>query len=352
MIASARLERPKAVGCNQGFTLIEVLIATVLSATLMLGIWSLLNVYIGLFEDGDSKSEQAQLVRALMQQLTDDLHGAIQDPIPGLPTRPLGPTPVRRFGLFGTQSELRFDVLQITPFQGSLTPGAEDGLSRQLLRAPELRTVYYRFEQSGGLTGDNTVTQPGLSRRELDFETPYPEEADSGFGSLGSPPTQTLDVFGDLAGASSGGLLVVDPNDDSIMLAPEVVDCHFRYFDGSTWSSGWNSLQRKSLPVAVEVTMQVSSLQQRERSFVAEGVEDFGQLDGLGPDALESEPTIYPIHRLVIDIPGAPMHSAPKRVRGTVRLKPRIVPRTPPRVRPAKPPKPANLPDQWMRTER
>ena len=343
--------RLKTAPGRPGFTLIEILIATALAATLMLGIWSLMNIYLGLFERGHAKAEKTQLVRALTQQLTDDLHGAIQDPIPGLPVKPPGPVRVRRFGLFGTRTELRFDVLQLTPFQVSLTPDADaaDSSFGEPLRAPELRTVYYRFEQSTGLTDDRQLVQPGFSRRELDFETPFPEDDEFGDGVLGSPPSQSLDPLDAAGSSSSEGLMVVDPNDDSVMLAPEVTSLAFSYFDGTRWSSSWNSLDRKSLPVAVEVTMQLGTLADREEEFAAEST-DGDPLAMLVPEEPNAGRDTRSTHRLVIDIPGAPMYRAPEKTKSRVsRLKPRPVQVRP---RPTGPRKPANMPDQWMRTER
>ena len=357
------VDRPASTGGSaRGFTLIEVLLATILGATLMLGVWSLLNTYIDLFDVGQSKTEQTLLVRALMQQLTDDLHGAIQDPIAGRPVKKSrGSAPVRRFGLFGTPTELRLDVLEITPFEGSLTPsiGTEDELSRPALRAPELRTVYYRFVESSSSARGDPLTQPGLSRRELDFETPYVAEDEA---LLGPASLETGDSAGIEQSPAPGELLVVDPRDDSVSLAPEVISLAFRYFDGRGWSSHWNSLQRKSLPVAVEVTMRVCSFEDRQKLYaiengavdkVVEGnlEDELAALQRGGPevDLAEGE-----VHRLVIDLPGAPLHRAPRPLRRTAvtRAKPRAVRRP----RPARlTPKPAAaelvLPDQWMRNE-
>jgi hypothetical protein len=39
------------------------------------------------------------------------------------------------------------------------------------------------------------------------------------------------------------------------LLAPEVTDIQFRYFDGSEWLDQWDSTEQNGLPVAVEVTV-------------------------------------------------------------------------------------------------
>ena len=62
---------------GRGFTLLEILLATVLMATLLLAVWSLLNTYAALFEKGQTRTDHSQLVRSLSRQLTDDLAGLI-----------------------------------------------------------------------------------------------------------------------------------------------------------------------------------------------------------------------------------------------------------------------------------
>ena len=63
---------------KQGFTLVEVLLTSVLSVALLSTLWALFSIHLRLFETGHTNVEQSQLVRALMQQISDDLHSTIQ----------------------------------------------------------------------------------------------------------------------------------------------------------------------------------------------------------------------------------------------------------------------------------
>ncbi|MCL2624527.1 MAG: type II secretion system protein GspJ, partial [Planctomycetaceae bacterium] len=58
------------------------------------------------------------------------------------------------------------------------------------------------------------------------------------------------------------------------MSAPEVVGCWFRYYDGSQWRDNWNSLNRRGLPVAIEITLKMMPLSDvrklRESPFAAQ----------------------------------------------------------------------------------
>jgi Tfp pilus assembly protein PilV len=189
------------------FTLLEMIVATALCGVLLMGLWTLYSTYANLFDRGQARVERSQLCRALMQQIADDLQSAIQDPIPGTPERAWGDAQRRRFGLAGTSSELRMDVLQITPRQGSRLPVGDavgQSTDQPSARVPELRTVYYTFSSAVDSLDSETVAAPaGLLRRELDFETPASDwdaqSADSDAASsvgvdaeFGARPTNNL----------------------------------------------------------------------------------------------------------------------------------------------------------------
>src|SRR6188768_1555571 len=78
----------KAAKSRAAFTLIEVLLTSVLTATLLAALWSLLAMYSKMFDTGQTKTEQCQLARTLLAQLSDDLHGVVQAP-PVVPPMPL-----------------------------------------------------------------------------------------------------------------------------------------------------------------------------------------------------------------------------------------------------------------------
>ena len=60
-----------------GFTLLEVLLTAILSATLMAGLWSLFGTYLRLFETGQVRVERSSLLCALDSQFTVDLQSVV-----------------------------------------------------------------------------------------------------------------------------------------------------------------------------------------------------------------------------------------------------------------------------------
>jgi hypothetical protein len=271
------LSRKRARGAkSRGFTLLEVLISSVLM-TLVLGtLWEMFHVYSQLFERGGIEARQARLVTALQRQFVDDLQSAIEDsPRPNDST---AGSSVRRFGLQGGPHTLRFDVLQTLP--DDQLPSGEDSptlgrASTSKPQVPELKTVIYRFvsrrrlsgqpereeatENRGESSTEASFARPGLTRWEIDFETPLEKTA-----ARSLPTTEATEDanFEPPSPAPGGGtsfedLVAQATAAEAATWLPEVRTATFRYFDGHAWSDSWNSLMRGSLPAAVEVRLRL-----------------------------------------------------------------------------------------------
>lgn len=164
------------------------------------------------------------------------------------------------------------------------------------------------FTSADGTTTFRPLTRKfGLSRRELDFETPIPgaevAAVDDPFGeyeaaaeegravsaltgSLSAPPdaSQTtlagngfIDGTGALEGTTADATATDETEnpfdrlpltaaqvamdaDDGTTWAPEALDCRFRYFDGENWLDSWDSIEKGGLPVAIKVDLKLAPL--------------------------------------------------------------------------------------------
>ena len=83
------------------------------------------------------------------------------------------------------------------------------------------------------------------------------------------------DIFADESGANQqglfrdeidravafyqGGFTPGTPKDYSQLIATEVVQVQFRYFDGTDWQSQWDSVENEGFPTAVEISIVVDS---------------------------------------------------------------------------------------------
>jgi hypothetical protein len=345
-----------------------MLLATALCGVLLAALWTLMSTYGELFDKGQRQVEQAQLGRALLQQFADDLRTAIQDPIPGSPGEARGAAQRRRFGLFGSSQELRFDVLQVTPQQAHPIPvgqTTELPSEQPAARVPELRTVHYSFTQPS-VSGDLSDQRlPGLVRRELDFETPLDSVAESG-PSAESPASREAEFAGIRGDADGGGRAATrilgnsatvapePPVDDPSLWVPEVVSLQLSYFDGHAWTGSWNSLERKSLPAAVTIQLQLADPPRAARAGLTQrtagdSTEDTAESDAGSELSVRSGPSAA--YRLIVDLPGSPNYRPPAvkpepSLRQPVRPPVRRI--APPRwSRPAEPPP---LPEDWIRT--
>ena len=69
------------------YTLIEMLIASVLVAALMSVVWSMMSMYNGYLRAGQSQAVEQQLIRSVLQLLEDDLQSvAMPDTNPVVPS--------------------------------------------------------------------------------------------------------------------------------------------------------------------------------------------------------------------------------------------------------------------------
>lgn len=314
----------------RGLTLLEITLTLAMMATIFSMVWGLMTLYSRHYLMGEKRMARAQLVRSISQMLDNDLSSAVQDPIHPMRPETSEAVSIRRFGLRGDSVSLAIDVVEPNLFAETATPAenlafAVGGGKPRSPQVPELKTVFYEFvpinahetssdspDASSGAGGSaligslqtpqyegGTLTQSsvadvqpfvrkfGLSRRELDFETPDENDAAASnqadasvagsevIGSLSEPPRSSFAVSQDENSQLLNGLAdVADPLlqppltapqialeiEDGTMWAPEVVNCRFRYFDGKQWFDAWNSLERSGLPVAIEVAMELMTL--------------------------------------------------------------------------------------------
>ena len=78
---------------------------------------------------------------------------------------------------------------------------------------------------------------------------------------------------------------------DILLIANEVVDISFQYFDGEEWQSEWDSIENGGFPVAIEVNIMIDPVRS------ASGSQDY-TVDQSDPDEMQ-------IFRTVVDLPVA-----------------------------------------------
>lgn len=296
---------PSSSACRAGFSLLELLLALAL-ASIALGLVSAaVYMQVHALNTRRTQVEEAQLARAVLRRMADDLASTVWHSEPDFSTsadlaanqansavvpttgdsaekKAAGendaatassgiagqaePPPVP--GLYGNRYELQIDASRL-PRLDEFAPGfAEPGVLHS-----DLKTVAYYLVGQGTTVANShqAASSGGLVRRELNRSAAQYAAANGGDRSVG-----TIEE----------------------VLAPEVILLEFRYFDGESWQTEWDSNSAGKLPLAIEIGLAIIPQDAPSSSAAA------------SPDALSStanatvSDTAH-IYRLVVAIPTA-----------------------------------------------
>ena len=288
-----------------GFTLLELLIASALTATLMVLVWSLFGVYTKLSDRGVEQAAELQLVRALVRQFRADLRHALPQPLqPSVTNSALSLSPSTAPGpvsassaallpdgpaLVGTRTTLQF----LTWSAREPEPPRETAPETNLPVSPPVvfDLVSYHWEgidpltaSLGGMTPSAGGTSPAGSSLDTRDANEFPVNGDRNvepenlagltrsvrpwhqqlalptaiLADRETPPTRTPEPADARESASA------PPSD----FVPEVSRLRFRYFDGRAWRSRWDSRQQKKLPAAIEIAFELEDPEKRQRDLM------------------------------------------------------------------------------------
>jgi len=260
-----------------GFTLLEVLLGMVLSIALMTGLWASLNLYTKIFNSGHLQVEQSQLIRGVLTKLSVEIRAAV------IPSRneesstsvvaevdPMALTDSSQLessgccGLRGDAHWIEIDLVE--PRARAILATTFDNPSASALTTPtvpELITVRYYVAETDLVTpitdGIGLANAAGLVR----FARPWPghpgaNTSGQAFSSSSQGRSNTAAFPDAVDEASPAGTQrsPINANENTPqLLAAEVVQLEFRYFDGQSWVSQWDSGQTGAIPQAVEVAL-------------------------------------------------------------------------------------------------
>ncbi len=321
-----------------GFTLLEVLLTSLLASVVMLALWSLSDIYLRMFASGRKKVEETQIVRGLTSLLAKDLSQVTQladfdpnsSPVPGnfstaMPTpNPAqaglrgpsagnqsptfssgsnlavndrfgsGTIPVAqsmvprgtqspetltpRFGLFGTKQALRLIVLQTDPRTTREPLELADFVPQPgQARTPvatELRTIEYTFLRQHDSTIAEQQHPGGFVRREWAWETWAGNRLATRVTAASGASTSLLP--GDFPEWTAADDLSLKSGRD-LFHVPQITAIEFRYYDGQKWEEEWDSWERRKLPLLVELLFRIKTIKGEDPSQTdGEAIDDSG----------------------------------------------------------------------------
>ena len=198
-----------------GFTLLELIVATVIFSIVIAAAYTLLDSARSLTTRAELRAQLFQSARIALQAIEDDFRGAV---MPVVPPSSASPTDLSFIGTNGGSDKEALDRVEFVSVSRH-TAAPYDVNVVDVVRGIDLARLSYWIEQ------DTTKKAHGLVRER-------PREL--------YPPTGP-----------------VHREEDVTEIAQDVVFLNLRYYDSGQWLDTWDSSQVRKLPKAIEVTVTV-----------------------------------------------------------------------------------------------
>jgi len=292
---------------RSGYSLMELLLALGLSVLVVLAIGLAIQIYLVSLTKQQARIERKQIVRSIFAMIGNDLRAGVQykaSDYSGLDTlvqtqiinqQSLIPTVLDeeeggdeqvdeesketgvivedevafRPALLGSESAIMIDISRL-PRLDQYNP---------LVAAADLETqtpsdikslAYFVSLNKGGIEEQldfaESRAEGGLYRREID--------------------RSVADHMGDYQ-------LLSEADQYTRLVAHEIAEIGFRYYDGEEWQSAWDSAEARRFPSAIEITIVIAP----ERSVASSQSYSYG-----GPDEEATEFYRYVVHLPVTDL--------------------------------------------------
>lgn len=282
-----------------GFTLLEVVLAIGLCGAVMALLTTAIDLYLVRVDTSRTQVETAQLARALLNQMADDLRAVrfsssagtssssmdtssgqtATSSTTGTGTGPgstnLATGATTDLGIFGTLTELRIDRAAQRGWRQITVPGTQLPTDADPLNMPQ--TVEYFFSEG------RVMKSAEFAAGGVNAGTPL--EGYTGLYRRQTPSSATTTTTSGTATTGSAGV--------AELLAPEVVQISFKYSDGTQWYEEWDSSVKQALPVAVEIKI----------SLFSDVLSDKPSERSLDEETRRRDPTRWIEHRLLVRIP-------------------------------------------------
>ncbi len=285
-----------------GYTLLELLLALGLTVIVVGAIGAAIQLYIVALTRQQDKIERKQIARSVLTMIGNDLRAGIQYKA-------------------ADYSSLE-NLLQTQMMMVQAPPPADEDSAAQEEPADSGVIVEDEVSFRPTLIGNNRVIMMDISRlprqdqynpliatAESMVQSPSDVKSLAYFVSLNSGGMESQVTFGQPA--APGGLyrreidravaaymgdydLISNPDGYTQLIANEIAQITFRYFDGEDWQDEWDAAEAGGFPSAVEVTIVIDP----ERS--APGSQSYSYA-GADPNSMETYRSV--IHLPISDLP-------------------------------------------------
>lgn len=235
------------------FTLVEVVLALALSIILMGLLASATRMFLMDLDIEREDLTRARAARAVLQLMADDFRAAVQykeidtgaldeaiesaeSMIPGgeeevAEVEEEAPVTVEQPGMAGNRTSISFDISRL-PRRDQYLPSLDSSGGNVVSMPSEIRNVNYMVgtvQENDASAGGRSGQAPRVGLLRMEYDRAAKRYADDGGGTM--------------------------PGYE--MLAEEVKQIGFRYYDGAAWADQWDTNEMRTLPVAIEITLMV-----------------------------------------------------------------------------------------------
>ena len=264
--------RARARAPRRGFTLLEMLLAALVSVMLMGALYVAVDVQLRHAQAGRDIIEESTLAHSLVARMTTDIKNCVTTVAPVLPpsllTQPAdSSTPAA--GTSTTTPASGTDPSSASSGSAQTNNSSANSTASSGSSTPSVPLTRDTIQFQLGVKGDANSLSLYISRLPYVYEKNIlPGQVLSDLrlvtywlGTDGSTPLglvrrEFTDVTSDEANGTASG-----PN-TGVVIAPEVQSLQFRYFDGINWFDAWDGTQPGldgltpiGPPVAIEVTL-------------------------------------------------------------------------------------------------
>lgn len=256
------------------YTLLEILLALALSVVIVGAITAAIGVFLMNLNRHQRSLEQKQVVRSVLLMIANDLRAGLQYKaidvsglqnlqvsqalsgiLPGMGGGGTGEeTEGSASSEAASESSAETDETEDTAEYRPTLIGDRFSVSIDISRLPRLDE--YHALLSGSVTDSQTAADIKTVSYFISSNPPLPNSAiefEPRVSALGGLYRRQVDrAVAAYAGETAGAVAV---DQFAKLLAPEIIELQFRYFDGSSWQTSWNSEESGGFPLAVEVTM-------------------------------------------------------------------------------------------------
>jgi hypothetical protein len=294
---------------RHGFTLFEVLVSLTLTTLVLVIIGIAVDFHLRVVESGRTRVEEAQLARALLHRMAEDIRSAMRyDP---MDIEKLAGA-INTSGQIGEAMDLFGDDVEEADLDDLATDledlsdsmysqsmpglyGTTDWLQVDVSRPLRLEQFAAMFDAETELeytapVGDIRSIVYYLAGSESAPAASYAATDDEALGVMRRELDRAIADFA----ADQGWLEQVETAAEP--LAPEVTDLAFQYFNGYEWTEYWDSEEMDGLPLAVEIAIMLNPASNQEDQASA----------WLSSDGSSGSRDIQPMaFRLVVHLPAA-----------------------------------------------